>query len=76
MCVACWGVSYVVNFHCCWAWQICLYAEGLWSGSTEHVKCELQYAMVGWNKVATVFKLLLGVNKLMCVIIVQSLLCP
>ena len=36
-------------------------------------RLELQYAMVGWNKVATVFKLLLGVNKLMCVIIVQSL---
>ena len=31
--------------------------------------------MVGGNEVATVFKLL-GVNKLMCMIIVQSLLCP
>ena len=39
MCVACWGVSYVVNIHCCWAWQIGLYAlEDCGVSSTDHVK--------------------------------------
>ena len=39
MCVACYGVSYVVNFHCCWAWQIGLYAlEDCGVSSTDHVK--------------------------------------
>ena len=31
-------MSYVVNFHCCWAWQIGLYAEDCGVSSTDHVK--------------------------------------
>ena len=35
VCVACWSVSYVVKFYCCWTWQ----AEGCGVSSGECIVC-------------------------------------
>ena len=39
ICMACWSVSYALNFCCCWTWQVVLYAEGYGVSSAECWVC-------------------------------------